>query len=299
MRGFLAILAGTVAFLFVAFYYVMFELEHAFLFQPTVCRSYKSSLADLDMDQVSLPSGAVIWCDRRLCRSKTEPLERGTILFLHGNSGNLDLFQAALQKIKEAGYNVAAVDYRGYGMATPGGTCASQAYMKQDVLEAWQYICSRCMCSATPLIVVGHSLGGALAVELTHSLLYEQQHEQVRVPDQIVLLQTFSGLRDLVEDWIGETTASLLPLQSEWPLKAYIEEIYIKDHKHRPRLLIVQCLDDDVVSYRHSQRLAALFSTGDPRLVFVTLPSGVTEPHRNAVLAYFDRWSPYVLSRAS
>lgn len=325
MQGFLAILAGAVALFFVSLFFLIFELEQALLFEPATCDKYKTNLRKLDMEQFRLPSGAVIWSDRLLCK---QPGATGIVLFLHGNTGNLDWFAKAMGKMHALGYQIAAVDYRGYGMAATSananGGCVypSQEFMQQDLLEAWAFLCTRCSqecgtgaTSRVPLIVMGHSLGGALTVELLYNLLYrpslnDAAHHMIQtycspthmIPDQIVLLQTFTGLRDVVDDWVGTPCAHLLPLASHWPTPDYLNRIYNEDDqnkKKKPQVLIVQCPDDNVISYKHSERLAQVFAPGDPRMKFVPLPAGVRDPHRNAVLTFFDLWSPYLLRAAS
>lgn len=89
---------------------------------------------------------------------------RYTILFLHGQTGNLGDTVDALARLHSAGLNVLAFDYRGYGksqFARP-----SEAHWRQDAEWALAYLTGTRHIPADTIVVDGQDLGANLAIEL-------------------------------------------------------------------------------------------------------------------------------------
>lgn len=295
---FLALLVGSVAFLFVGLYYFFYELEHACVFQPKRVSKYDTDLEELGLIQDVLPSGGIIWCDRTLCRDPSYK-ERATILFVHGNSLNLDSLADALRLAKHENLRVAALDFRGYGMA--GNISPSCDSVQQDVLEAWMYVVNRCACTdrsrAAPMILAGHSLGGAISVQLVKDLACIPELSNVRMPDQLVLLQTFYDYQTLACGYLGDVFSALIPLTCDWPTATSLEDIYGTRCARRPpqNVLIVSSPDDRIIPADHGPKLAALLPAN--KVTLVQLPvSTEGDAHRTAIIQYWNEWSPYLFS---
>jgi fermentation-respiration switch protein FrsA (DUF1100 family) len=88
----------------------------------------------------------------------------GTVLFFHGNGGNIGYQFAPLIPLAAAGFQSLVFDYRGYG-DSPGKP--SQEKVLEDGLAALDYIRSRDDVKGTKLILFGQSLGGHLAIVVT------------------------------------------------------------------------------------------------------------------------------------
>jgi abhydrolase domain-containing protein 12 len=120
---------------------------------------------------------------------------RPTILFLHGNAANrafrlrLHLYTAYSSHLAT---NVLAIDYRGFGDSA--GT-PSEAGLTRDARAAWDWLLAA---GAAPgdVLVVGHSLGAAVAVGLTSQLA----EEGVRCRG-LVAMSPFSALRTLLDTY--------------------------------------------------------------------------------------------------
>jgi len=86
-----------------------------------------------------------------------------TVLYLHGNGGNLTFFARALARMREKlGVNVYAVDWRGYGKSEGR---PSEEGLYQDAEAA--YDDARALSGeGTPVFVHGHSLGTGVSSEL-------------------------------------------------------------------------------------------------------------------------------------
>lgn len=132
-----------------------------------------------------------------------------TILFLHGNGGTRVLpsriqhYQAFASRLRA---NVFALDYRGYADST--GT-PSEAGLIIDARASWDWLRSH---GAAPenVLVVGNSLGTAVAVQLASVLEAEQQLDgpgkeagvsSRERPRGVVLLAPFSSVETLLDSY--------------------------------------------------------------------------------------------------
>jgi len=97
------------------------------------------------------------------------PAERAdapTVLYLHGNDKNIgaddDMDRA--MRLQGMGYNLLTVDYRGYGKSTGGEPSESKVY--EDAEAAWNYLIKQRGNDPKRTFIFGHSLGGAIAIDL-------------------------------------------------------------------------------------------------------------------------------------
>ncbi|MGL5832376.1 MAG: alpha/beta hydrolase [Waterburya sp.] len=121
-----------------------------------------------------------------------------TLLYLHGNgSNNGDLTEIAAI-LHELEVSVLLIDYRGYGKSSPVFPNETRAY--QDAEAAWQYLTQEQQIKPQQIFVYGHSLGGAIAIELA------SKHPDV---GGLITEGTFTSVKDM---------ASLLPGLKIFPL---------------------------------------------------------------------------------
>jgi pimeloyl-ACP methyl ester carboxylesterase len=93
-----------------------------------------------------------------------QPGSRFTAIYLHGASGNLGDTVDALKTLHDAGINVLAFDYRGYGQsafAHPG-----EAHWREDAESAIDYLTHTRHIPAASLVLFGEGLGANLALEV-------------------------------------------------------------------------------------------------------------------------------------
>ena len=89
-----------------------------------------------------------------------------TLLYLHGARWNLTASTWRTQKWREAGFAILAIDYRGFGKSDGEVPSEQQAY--EDAQAAWNWLKLK-QPDPAKRIIYGHSLGGAVAIELaTH-----------------------------------------------------------------------------------------------------------------------------------
>ncbi len=89
------------------------------------------------------------------------------LLYLHGTFRNLYRNLPKVEALREAGFAVLAVDYRGWGDSTP--IVPSEASIVADAWVAWAELARR-QPAAGRRVIFGHSMGGAVAVTLASQL---------------------------------------------------------------------------------------------------------------------------------
>jgi uncharacterized protein len=86
------------------------------------------------------------------------------LLYLHGNAGNLSDNAEQAVRLNRLGLPVFIIDYRGYGRSA--GNFPSEQTVYEDAEAAWLYLIQQRHYSPHDIIIYGHSLGGAVAIDL-------------------------------------------------------------------------------------------------------------------------------------
>jgi len=86
-----------------------------------------------------------------------------TVLFLHGNGGNISYWTGKAKGIHDLGANLLLVDYRGYGRSTGK---PSEEGTALDAQAAYDYLLEVRGMKPESLVIWGESLGGAVAARL-------------------------------------------------------------------------------------------------------------------------------------
>lgn len=86
-----------------------------------------------------------------------------SLLFLHGNARNMGANLGKMAALSQAGYNVLAIDYRGYG--TSDGERPYEAALYEDANAALDEL-KRREPDIKRRLIHGHSMGGAIAIDL-------------------------------------------------------------------------------------------------------------------------------------
>ena len=83
-----------------------------------------------------------------------------TLLYLHGTFRNLYQNYRKVEALREAGFAVVAVDYRGWGDSSP--IIPSEATIYADANVAWAELVRR-QSNPRKRVIFGHSMGGGVA----------------------------------------------------------------------------------------------------------------------------------------
>jgi len=117
------------------------------------------------------------------------------LLYLHGARFNVVGSAFRVRRMEELGFSVLAIDYRGFGKST--NQLPSETLAVEDAQAAWDWLAQQY--PDRPRYIFGHSLGGAIAIELA-----------ARVEDEAGTLVegTFTSIADVV----GTTKWGWLPI---------------------------------------------------------------------------------------
>lgn len=89
------------------------------------------------------------------------------VLYLHGARWNLTGQLFRIQQLHDFGFSVLAIDYRGFGKSD--GELPSEETVYEDARTAWAHLAER-QPDPRRRFIYGHSLGGAIAIDLASSL---------------------------------------------------------------------------------------------------------------------------------
>ncbi|MBI6575841.1 alpha/beta hydrolase [Pseudomonas viridiflava] len=138
---------------------------------------------------------------------------KGTVLHLHGNGGNMSWHLGGSWWLPEQGYQVLMLDYRGYGQSQ-GEPSLPAIY--QDIQAAFDWLKAAPEVQGKPLVVLGQSIGGALAVHY----LAEHPDERSRIK-ALVLDGVPASYRDVARNSLSN---SWLTLPFRTPLSWFIPD---------------------------------------------------------------------------
>ncbi|MBS7808170.1 alpha/beta fold hydrolase [Variovorax sp. PCZ-1] len=92
------------------------------------------------------------------------------LLYLHGARWNVVGSAWRIERMRDLGFNVVAVDYRGFGKSEAEPPSEDKAY--EDAQAAWNWIAQKY--PNQPRLIFGHSLGGAIAIDLASKVSDER-----------------------------------------------------------------------------------------------------------------------------
>jgi alpha-beta hydrolase superfamily lysophospholipase len=157
------------------------------------------------------------------------------LLYLHGARWNLTGSVTRIERWRQLGFSVLAVDYRGFGKSSD--VAPTEAYAYEDAEAAWQALGK--LAPGRPRYIVGHSLGGAIAAELAR-----------RHPDAagLVLEATFTSVGDMIDQspW-GFLPVGLI-LTQKFDTLAKMHEIHVP-------VIITHGTRDSIVPFHMGERL--------------------------------------------
>lgn len=88
------------------------------------------------------------------------------LLYLHGARWDVRGSAPRMRRMHELGFAVLGIDYRGFGRSSAG--LPSEALAGEDARAAWDWLAQQS--PGAPRFVFGHSLGGAIAVQLAAAI---------------------------------------------------------------------------------------------------------------------------------
>lgn len=191
-----------------------------------------------------------------------------TLLFFHGNAGNVSYSLDRLRLFHDAGLDVFIIDYRGYGQSE--GT-PSEHGLGLDALTAYFFLTETRRVPAERLFLYGESLGAAVAINLAM---------QVRAAGMILEAPFTSTAERLKRKWPGFPWESLV--RDNYDSLSKIDKINMP-------VLLIHSVDDEIIPFVHSERLFA--TAKEPKELFK-----MRGPHRESFINSFDTYGDKVTS---
>jgi len=159
---------------------------------------------------------------------------RGTVLFLHGNAGNISHRIDTLQMFHRLGYSTLIFDYRGYGNS--GGTPSEQGTYR-DAEAAWRWLVEEKRVRPEDIVVYGESLGNAIALETA-----------LRHPPRALILESaFTSVVDM-----GELIFPFLPVRAMTTIRY---DNLAKIPRVSCPVLVMHSREDSIVPFEMGRRL--------------------------------------------
>lgn len=183
---------------------------------------------------------------------------KGTILFLHGNAENISTHTFGVVWLVLAGYDLFALDYRGYGQSEGAPDLKG---METDINTALKYLTEH---KNGKLFVLGQSLGGSLAIATLAESPYRNE------VSGLIVDSAFSSTRRIAREKAAGVWF-LWPFQ--YPLSLLVEE---NAPDERVKLLsmptfFVTTAQDRVVPPHHTR---LLYENAPPPKEIVIAPKG-------------------------
>ena len=161
---------------------------------------------------------------------------RGTLLFFHGNAGNISHRMESVLIFNRLGLNVLIVDYRGYGQSS-GKPGEEGTY--RDARASWDYLVEQRGVLPGDIVIFGRSLGGAVGAWLA-------SQPDVK-PAGVIIESCFSSGMDM-----GKQLYPVLPVRLitriDYPVKEYVTRI-------QAPVLVAHSRQDEIIPFNMGETI--------------------------------------------
>ncbi len=204
--------------------------------------------------------------------------DRPVILFLHGQDTTIGKNLHHAECFHEMGCPVLIIDYRGYG-ATYKTSTPSEAGLCEDAQAAWNYLVEQRGFRPEQILIYGHSLGGAVAIDLA-----------AKQPEAggLVVECSFTSVKDIVH-WKAPMTYCY-PL--DWMLRHRFNSIQTVGTQPMPPTLFVHGTSDAKVPCFMSEELFQ--ATLGPNKDLFLIDGGEHAKRNTGQAAYCVRISEFI-----
>ena len=198
------------------------------------------------------------------------PAAKGSVIFCHGNAGNISDRLHSVELLHRMGLNVLIFDYRGFGRSE-GKPNEQGTY--EDAETAWRHLVDWRGELPERVVLFGRSLGGGVAIELA------KRH----TPGALVVESTFTSLVD-----VGRVHFWFLPVRL---LLTYrYDSIDKVPHVMCPKLFL-HGRDDGLIPFRIGEKL---FEAAAEPKQFIETPGGHNEAGFTYSPEFTDRVAAFI-----
>jgi fermentation-respiration switch protein FrsA (DUF1100 family) len=190
------------------------------------------------------------------------PAPRGTVLFFHGNAGNVSHRLDSIAIFHALGLDVFIIDYRGYGRSQGR---ASESGTYRDAEAAWRYLTAERRIDPARIVIFGRSLGGAVAARLASTV----------EPAAVIIESSFTSAADVASRLYPFLPVRFL-LRLEYPVADDLE-------RSSSPVLVVHSRGDEIIPFGMGR---ALYEAAPQPKAFLELAGD----HNTAFLIDRDRY---------
>ena len=226
-------LAMLVLIIYLAMVGTVFLLQDRIIFQPWEEVGLSPADLGLDFQEVELTCRDGVMISGWFIPHERPDSDR-VLLFFHGNAGNMSHRLDSLLLFHELGLSVMIIDYRGYGNSS-GSPSEKGIYL--DGLAAWEYLVLDRNIEPTSIVILGRSLGGAVA-----SRVASLSH-----PAGLVLESTFPSATVLGRELFPFLPVGLL-LKHRFDLVSSLSSIACP-------VLVIHSSEDDMIPFALGRQL--------------------------------------------
>jgi len=178
---------------------------------------------------------------------------RGTLLFCHGNAGNISHRIEIIKIFNKLNLNVFIFDYRGYGRSQGSPT---EAGLYRDAQAAYKYLLSKKDINNEAIVIYGKSIGANVAIDLAS-----------KVKAAVLISESgFSSAYDM-----GKRLFPYLPVK--WIITIKYDALTRIKNITIPKL-IIHSQDDEIVPFKLGKKL---FEAAPPPKEFYKMSGGHNE----------------------
>lgn len=225
------LILALISFLYVTVCLVAYLVQSRFVYFPDREEAGTPADAGLEFEDVTFESAGGT---RLHGWYVPAPGARYTLLYCHGNAGNISHRVESIRAFVDRGLSVFIFDYAGYGRSA-GRPSERATYA--DALGAWDWLTRTAGVERDTVVLYGRSLGTAVAIELATEVDTRG----------LILVSPFTSAVEL-----GARTFWWLPVRflSRFRYNSMGKIAAVKEPK-----LFVHSLDDEVVPYGMGKRL--------------------------------------------
>jgi len=196
---------------------------------------------------------------------------RGTILFCHGNAGNISHRLDSIAIFHRLGMHTFIFDYRGYGRSD-GRPGEEGTY--RDALAAWRFLVEKRHIPPEEIVIFGRSLGGAVAAWLAGR----------QTPGALILESTFTSIEDIA--------SNLYPYLPVRHITRFGYHTTRTIATVRCPVLIAHSRDDDIIPFAHGEKI---FQTAGEPKVFLEMAGSHNEGFMMTGAAYVEGLNAFLI----
>lgn len=224
----------TIALFYISAMIAIYFVQALFIYAPQMpSRELTATPADVGIEFENLQ---LITSDNETLHAWYIPAEKPTtqtVLFFHGNAGNISHRLETIKIYHQLGFNFLIFDYRGFGISS-GKPSEQGTYIDADTV--WNFLVNEKNLSTEDIIIAGRSLGGGVASELAKKVQ----------PRLLILESTFTSMPDVSAVHYPFMPTNLI-------VKHRYETIKKLPEIHCP-IIFVHSKKDEVIPFSQSQR---------------------------------------------